>query len=284
MPSTSPGAGSGDLVGTSTACIHSSRRNGTRNQRYVIMGIQDFSGDFIASNGTDDVILDLTYEGTTLIDGGTTGRFPGSTGCNPVSLDVRVTAAQLQNLPEGSYTTDGYGTHNRVIICATHDRTGVDCEDPPQEPYEDSDISITINIPAYTRLFNVGDFNLPPYDNVSPTWQQDMSFCVMSTASSAGYTLTATSDTHHASAADFAVSRAGVETIPYVLRFAPNTNPASGNLLTSGTPVGPFTGSSQNNCGGGDNASMRVEFAGADIQTVSNGNYSGVITIAVEPN
>lgn len=274
--------GSGDLTATSTGCIRS-RRNGSRAVSYGIMGIQSFGGDFVASRGSDSMVLELNFEGITLTDGGFTGTvFPGSTNCNSVTMDVRISESQLQNLPQGRYTTAGIGTYGRLIICATP-ASSTNCDISPREPYEDSDIEIAVTIPAYTRLFNVGDFKLPDYDGVAATVERDMAFCVKSTSSSAGYRLTATSDTHHAGPDDFAISNGG-ETLPYTLLFAPSASPASGDPLTSGVPVGPFTGSSQNECGGGDNASMRVIVDGNAMRTASAGNYSGVITIKVEPN
>ncbi len=274
--------GSGDLTATSTGCIRS-RRNGNRALDYGIMGIQSFGGDFLATRGSDSMLLELNFEGIALTDGGFTGTvFPGSTNCNSVTMDVRISESQLQNLPQGRYTTAGVGTYGRLIICATP-ASSTNCDISPREPFEDSDIEIAVTIPAYTRLFNVGDFKLPDYDGVAASVQQDMSFCVKSTSSSAGYRLTASSNTHHASANDFAISSAG-ETIPYTLLFDPSPDPANGNSLSSGVPVGPFTGSRQNQCGGGDNASMRVVVDGDDIRAASTGNYSGVITIKVEPN
>jgi hypothetical protein len=228
-------------------------------------------------------VLQLNFEGIALTDGGFTGTvFPGSTNCNSVTMDVRISESQLQNLPQGRYTTAGIGTYGRLIICATP-AGSTNCDISPREPYEDSDIEIAVTIPAYTRLFNVGDFKLPDYDGVAAALEQDMAFCVKSTSSSAGYRLTASSDTHHSGTNDFAISSAG-ETIPYTLLFAPSADPGNGNALSSGVPVGPFTGSRQNQCGGGDNASMRVIVDGDELRTASPGSYSGVITIKVEPN
>lgn len=280
--------GSGDLTGTSSGCIRS-RRNSSRAVDYGIMGIQSFNGDFLASRGSDSMVMELNFEGIALTDGGFTSTvFPGSTNCNSVTMDVRISESQLQNLPQGRYTTAGVGTYGRLIICATP-AGSTNCDISPREPYEDSDMEIAVTIPAYTRLFNVGDFNLPDYDGVAASLEADMSFCVKSSSSSAGYRLTATSDTHHASPNDFAISRAGIgssgETIPYTLLFAASPNPGSGNALSSGVAVGPFTGSRQNECvGTGDNASMRVVVDGNAINTASTGSYSGVITIKVEPN
>lgn len=276
--------GSGDLTGTSTGCIRSRTNNPRRPLNYGIMAIQSFAGDIVASDGSNQLIMDLDFEGVSLQDGGFTGTvFRGATNCNTVDLDVRIAESQLENLPEGTYTTAGQGTYGRVIICATPGGA-TNCDISPSSPYDDSNIEITVNIPAYTRLFNVGDIHLPPYDGMSSTVIQDMLFCVKSTSSAAGYTLTATSDTHHVTATDFAMSKSGGETIPYTLLFSASTNPAAGSALVSGSPAGPFTGSRQNSCGGGDNASMRVQVAGTDIQTASPGNYSGQITILVEPN
>jgi hypothetical protein len=279
--------GSGDLTGTSTGCIRS-RRNGSRAVDYGIMGIQSFNGDFLAVRGSDSMVLELDFEGIALTDGGFTGTvFQGSTNCNSVTMDVRISESQLQNLPQGRYTTAGVGTYGRLIICATP-AGSTNCDISPREPYEDSDMEIAVTIPAYTRLFNVGDFELPDYDGVAASVEKDMAFCVKSTSSSAGYRLTATSDTHHANSGDFAISKDGVgssgETIPYTLLFAASPNPAAGNKLVSGATVGPFTGSLQNQCSGaGDNASMRVVVEGGAIQAASPGSYSGVITIKVEP-
>jgi hypothetical protein len=253
------------------------------------MGIQSFSGDFIASNGTDQMVMDLDFEAVALLDGGFTGTmFTGAINCNSVTLDVRISESQLQNLPEGTYTTANVGTYGRLIICAT---TGgaTNCDISPRTPYDDSNLEIRVKIPAYTRLFNVGDFILPSYDGVAASVEKDMAFCVKSTSSAAGYRLTATSDTHHQGDPNsFAVSKDAVgssgETIPYTLYFDPSINPGGGNALTSGLTVGPFTGSRQNECGGGNNASMRVRFDGDEIKPKPAGSYSGVITIKVEPN
>ena len=180
--------------------------------------------------------------------------------------------AQLTvTVPESNLTAVSAGTYFADFIMEATGGTGGNQE-------ADLLLTLTINIDPLIQINNLGNIVFPPYSGTGDL-QQTMNFCVYRN-SPGTYQATLNGS---GSADAFTLSN-GVDELPYSVTY----NDGTGSFnVTSGTPLAnlqnAFTDNPGCNMGATNNASIGILLTEADINSVSNDSYSGILTIMVAP-
>ena len=136
--------------------------------------------------------------------------------------------------------------------------------------------------PAYAvnqvRVSGFADFNFGTYPGTGAL-SSDVSLCVYSTTGS--YVVTVRGS---GGGSSFAIS-SGAHTIEYAAYWH-DTSIKQGNVqVTAGSPLSnqQNADTTQTDCGGVKNANLEVRFSESALQSGRAGNYSGTISVMVEP-
>ena len=143
------------------------------------------------------------------------------------------------------------------------------------------DLAVTLSIADRVQITGLEDITLGTYGG-SGGLTGDATFCVYRNGTGV-YDLVATSANEQAGA--FKASD-GTDEIVYAVKVDEDTDPSDGFDVSSGTAKTGLTGDdAATDCGGNDNASLRVSFAEADLQAAPTSNgYADTITLLVTPN
>lgn len=142
-------------------------------------------------------------------------------------------------------------------------------------------LSVSASVPSKVRisgLENVTFASVDPSTNASSA----QNVCVFSNTASGGYNITATGD---GTAGAFTLANGALSPVSYSVAFADTADQTSGSALTSGSSLTGLTSSAANqNCTGGETASLIVGIASSELQKMQAGlSYAGTLTLVVAP-
>jgi hypothetical protein len=133
---------------------------------------------------------------------------------------------------------------------------------------------------ADVLITSMRNANFGTWDGVGNETKTD-GVCVYQSGGNENYLVTATGD---GSGGAFNVSDSSSgSTIPYQVKWRNSSNVWT--WLTSGIPLATSSANTTaEDCGGAKNAKIRVKFTSSNLENAAPGDYSGDITITIEPN
>lgn len=140
---------------------------------------------------------------------------------------------------------------------------------------------VSLAIPDLIQVTGLSDLDLGMWDGVNDATTMD-SICVYANNSSGQYSATFTG-----SGVGGAFSLAdGAETVPYLVQYTDNALIPTVYPATSGTQIMNLVGAHQTlpDCGGVDNGAISVSIQQAVLATSTQGNYTGTLTMLIEPS
>jgi hypothetical protein len=142
-------------------------------------------------------------------------------------------------------------------------------------------LDVTLDLPALVRISALQDIDLGTFDGTALDGSDDV--CVWSTTRA--YSITATGD--GGGGAFTLTGNTNGDVVAYAVEWADDAGQTSGTTLTSGNAVtGRTTNATTTDCNGGNdpNATVIVAVAEDDLAAVTADNYSGTLTLLVEPD
>lgn len=141
-------------------------------------------------------------------------------------------------------------------------------------------VDISVSIPQLTRISALNDIALGAWSGVGAMSGSD-SLCVWTTTG--GYNITASGD---GAGGAFTLDDGGGTTLPYTVEWADTAGAGSGTALTSGNALAGQTAAATSttcNSGASLDATVLVDIAEAALSSVTDGAYTGTLTLVVAP-
>ncbi len=270
-------SGTGGLHGSDSYCIVSKNNNwwGASRVRYDVAayGPADSAGNFRLSSTTNNATLPINFRwtgnrGSYLMSnysntGYTTPYQNGALNCSEAAadaqIDIEVSAANLASAAAGTYT----GTFRIDSLQLSSPRS-----------YNIQ--TFTVTIPELIQISDLDDIDLGSQSGTNDAVGSD-GLCIFRNGGGS-YTLRASGGTGNND--PYELSN-GTSTLPYTVAFREGSSPFVNQA--PGTSSSSLSGSSIQNCGGTNNADVRVKISAADITAADPGNYNGVLYITAEP-
>jgi hypothetical protein len=149
------------------------------------------------------------------------------------------------------------------------------------DPTSNGSFEVTLTIPDRVQITGLQDINFGTF--VSGDFNNDFPICVYSNTPTAQYGVTATGD---GAASAFTLTN-GTDTIPYRVFWNETAGTTVGELqLTATTKLGNRAGANQQSytCStGGDSANLHVSILDANMRSITNGTYTGTLTLLIDP-
>lgn len=148
-------------------------------------------------------------------------------------------------------------------------------------PTSSGSFQVSLTIPDRVQVSGLQDINFGTF--VSGDFDTNYPLCVYSNTPTARYGITITGD----GAGGAYTLTNGTDTIPYQVFWNETAGTTVGELvLTAGTKLGNRSNANQVSytCAtGGDSANLRVWIQDANMRGITNGTYTGTMTIFVDP-
>lgn len=149
-------------------------------------------------------------------------------------------------------------------------------------PTSTAQFNVQIVIPEQVRISGLSDINFGTYSGTG-NLESDQDICVYSNIVNGRYDITTQGD----GAGNAYTLTNGGDTIPYSVFWSPSTGPSGGTPMTATTTLtNQLNANTQtDDCSvGGLSANIRVLMNDADLHGISNGLYSGTLSVIVEGN
>lgn len=267
----------GNLQGTSSFCVISTRNSNTRRS-FDVAGYQispsGTPGFVIRHTGTGHLLdIDMTYNAHTGVNyplsnysvtGYVTSLSQGSLNCTEgvSGITITLSAAELATAQAGTYQAT----------------LGIDFLQQGNAAYTGV-LQFQVTFPQLVQISRLNDVALLPTSPFANLVAEEP-FCIFRNGQG-GFSIKATGAND--SGGKFRLKN--VLTVPYKVEIkqagsyvtlTPNTTL---NAATSG-----YKGISSRDCGGIDNTSLRLTVLASDANTVSHGTYTDVLVLLVAPN
>ena len=148
-------------------------------------------------------------------------------------------------------------------------------------PTSSGSFEVSLTIPERVQVTGLEDIDFGTF--VSGDFNYDYPICVYSNTPTARYGVTVTGD----GAGGAYTLTNGTDTIPYVVYWNETAGTTAGEMvLTAGTKLGNRSNANQQSytCAtGGDSANIHIWIQDADMRGVTNGTYTGTMTVLVDP-
>lgn len=190
----------------------------------------------------------------------------GQNGDNS-ELTAQIAASELIGKTPGSYAgtfrVDGVGGDNSLSA----------------SDFEDFSISITIvNTNPTVHLTHIDDLLLGSFSGLGDITQEEQ-FCAYTETGAYRLTISATNQDINGS---FFLGSSTTDLLPFTLQFDDTIVSPSFVAVGNDTLVG-LTGSQILDCGGADNATLRVSLSEQDLISAPSGTYVDTLTLIMEP-
>ena len=148
-------------------------------------------------------------------------------------------------------------------------------------PTSSGSFEVTLTIPDRVQVSGLEDINFGTF--TSGDFDYDYPLCVYSNTPTARYGVTVTGD---GSGGAYTLTN-GTDTIPYTLYWNETAGTTVGEMvLSAGVKLGNRSNANQQSytCStGGDSANFHIWIQEANMQGITNGTYTGTITVLVDP-
>ncbi len=141
-------------------------------------------------------------------------------------------------------------------------------------------LDITLNIPARFQISQLDPIALTPVSDSSSKATGYSQFCVYSNAASNGYGITA-SGSYGSSSDAFKLVDSSDTTVDYKVFFDDSVATSATEGMTHGSKTSAKKSSNTLNCDDSPNATIYIETAD-NVDTITTGDYSGVLTLLIE--
>lgn len=149
------------------------------------------------------------------------------------------------------------------------------------DPTSNGSFEVTLTIPDRVQISGLEDIDFGTF--VSGDFNYDYPVCVYSNTPTARYGVTITGD---GTGGAYTLTN-GTDTIPYNVYWNETAGTTTGEmLLTAGTKLGNRSGANQQSytcASGGDSANIHVWIQDANMRDVTNGTYTGTMTVFIDP-
>jgi hypothetical protein len=148
---------------------------------------------------------------------------------------------------------------------------------------DSNDFRVLIRVQASPKvqINSLENLSLGSHSGLGNIYAEE-NFCIYSTSTSGSYTLSVSSANQDGSGSFFLDGSAGQGQIPYALSFIDNAT-GPGTTQVSNNTLSGFGNSSDQYCGGSNNATLSVNVNEADLQAAKSGSYQDSLIILVEP-
>ena len=141
-------------------------------------------------------------------------------------------------------------------------------------------VDISVTVPQLTRISALNDISLGTWSGSGALNGSD-SLCVWTTTG--GYNITASGD---GAGGAFTLDDGSGTTLAYTVQWADSAGAGSGSAMTTGNALtGQTAAATSSTCSGGASldATVLVDIAETALASVTDGSYTGTLTLVVAP-
>lgn len=140
--------------------------------------------------------------------------------------------------------------------------------------------TVSVTVPALIKISGMDNMAFGTWPG-SGDLNDNQNVCVYTNKAAGTYRITGTGD---GSGNAFTMASGG-NTLAYSVYYNDATGTTGEQLLTAGTPLTGQSGAhtTSQTCSGGTNGNYHVEVLETDLLAVPSGDYSGLLTLVVEP-
>ena len=142
------------------------------------------------------------------------------------------------------------------------------------------ELDISITLPEVVRISDMDDLSFGTYDRSGNETAND-NVCIYTNDAQADYRITLTGD----GAGNAFTVTDGTNTVAYAVKWN-DAQGTGGPSVSTGVALANQTNANTQDtgCNGGTNANIEVTFHESALLAAPSGNYSGTLTVMVEPN